>query len=123
MPLFRRFVTLHRFVHAADADTAHSIAHHGMQLGGNKISERFAIVEAVIIEGTAVYPYLHAGEDDDLWQVSITVGAQLRTADPLAATEAAYQLVMVDPEAARGDAFEFEIKVHGSDEQPMRKAG
>lgn len=123
MPTFRRLVTLHRFVHALDADSAHQIAHQGMQIVGNQISEQFAIVETAIIERTAVYPYLHAGEDDDLWQVSIEVGVRLRTATARAATEAAHQLVTVDPAATRDDAFEFEIKVFEGDEHPMKKAG
>ncbi|CPS21844.1 MULTISPECIES: hypothetical protein [Mycobacteroides] len=122
MPTFHRVVTLHRFIHAPDADTAHERAHHGMQIDRNMPPDRFSIVESALVEHTAVLPYLHAGEDDDLWQVSIKVSARLRTANALAATEAAHQLVTVDPRKARDDAFEFEIQV-SDDEHQIRLAG
>lgn len=123
MSTFHRTVTLHRFVHAPNADAAHEKAHHGMQIQGNSPVGQFVAVESALIERTVALPYLHAGEDDDLWQVSITVGTRLRTASDLAATEAAHQLVSVDPAIARDDAFEFEIQVSAGDECAMRKAG
>lgn len=122
MPVFHRHVTLNRFVHARDPETAHEIAHRGMQIIGNMVAEPFASIETTSVH-TAVYPYLHAGEDDDMWQASIKVSAQLRAADASTASEAAHQLVTVDPVAARDDAFEFEIKVVSCEEHPMRRAG
>ncbi|CPW67015.1 Uncharacterised protein [Mycobacteroides abscessus subsp. bolletii] len=93
-----------------------------MQLCGNAVSEPFVIVESAAVEHTAVYPYLHAGEDNDLWQVSITVNTRLRAADACAASEAAHQLITVDPAWARTDAFEFEITVFSGDKAQPKLA-
>ncbi len=122
MPTFERRVILRRFVHADDADAARISAHQGVHIATGFVAQPYTITEAVEVERTTVCPYLHAGESDHLWQVSIEVRAQLCTADAVSASEAAHQLITVDDTAARSDAFEFEIDPATRGEHLLRSA-
>jgi type IV secretory pathway TrbD component len=111
MRTYERHVTLHRYVHAEAERTARESAHRGVHLAGGKLHIPPVTVASIGVLHTAVSRYLHAGEGDDLWKVSITVAARLAAVDPRSASEAAYQLVDVDSLAAAEDAFEHEIDV------------
>ena len=111
MRTFERHATLHRYVHAEDDRSARENAQRGMHLAGGQLHTPPVTVSSIGAQITAVSRYLHAGEGDDLWKVSITVTAQLWADNPYSASEATYQLVEVDRTAAVDDAFEHEIDV------------
>ena len=120
---FGRHVTVHRFVRASDSAAAQLLGTAGLQLASGTLAHPEVAFEHVAIEQWRVAPYRHAGEDN-LWWVSIDVGAALRAEGPDAADEAAYQLVTVSRDAAASDVFEYEIQVLGrpGDAMPQRAA-
>lgn len=110
---FTRHVTLHRFIRASDSAAAQRIGAVGLQLASGTLADPAVVVEEIAVQQQRVAPYRHAGEED-LWWVSVDVGAVLLAQSPRAADEAAHQLVTVSREASAADVFEYEIQVLGN---------
>lgn len=108
--LFHRRVTVHRFVQAADPQTAARLGTRGVTPTFGTLTDPVAEIEYVAARRARICRYRHVGVKE-LWWVCIDVDAMIRAAGPDAATEVAHQLVIVAPTEAGSDAFEFEVQV------------